>query len=149
MVIEMQKLKFKKLHENAVIPKRANETDAGLDFTAVSKDYKIDSNGDKAYVEYDTGISVAIPEEHVGLMFPRSSVSDVDLILSNSVGVIDSGYRGSIKFRFREFGPNTYGVGDRIGQLVIVPIRLWEVEEVEEFESTTERGANGFGSSGK
>jgi dUTP pyrophosphatase len=73
-------------------------------------------------VTYDTGLSMEIPEGYVGLLFPRSSISKTILNLSNSVGVIDSGYRGPIMFKFRYLEEGlVYDVGDRIGQILIIP----------------------------
>ena len=153
------KVKIKKLHKNAVIPKYSNVGDAGMDMTAVTAEISADG----LYVEYGTGIAVEIPEGYVGLIFPRSSLSKTSLILSNHVGVVDSGYRGEIKFRFKdtrmrsriEYGidqyfcsDTVYKVGDRIGQLMIIPYHKIEFEEVEELDSTN-RGEGGFGSTGK
>ena len=90
------KVKIKKLHNDAVIPQYAKKGDAGLDLTAVEKYYDI-----HGCVVYKTGIAVEIPEGYVGLVFPRSSVSKTDLTLTNSVGVIDSGYRGEITMKFK------------------------------------------------
>lgn len=89
-------VKIKKLHKNAVIPQYAKKGDAGLDLTAVEKHYDI-----HGCVVYKTGIAVEIPEGYVGLVFPRSSVSKTDLLMANSVGVIDSGYRGEITMKFK------------------------------------------------
>ena len=86
-------LKFSKLHPDAVIPYRANNNDAGVDLVATSL---IKSN---SYWEYGTGLAVEIPSHMVGLIFPRSSISNTCHFLLNSVGVIDSGYRGEIKLR--------------------------------------------------
>jgi dUTP pyrophosphatase len=138
-------LKIKLLATNAVLPSRAHATDAGLDLTATSY------NWTKDYIEYGTGLAVAIPPGHVGLIFPRSSLTTKDLILGNSVGVIDEGYLGEILFRFKQVldqnvRRNIYSVGDRIGQLVVVPIPRLEIELVDKFEDT-ERGTGGFGSS--
>lgn len=89
----------------------------------------------------------------MGLIFPRSSIAKTDLALTNSVGVIDSGYRGEIKFKFAlntddsKLDFATYKVGDRIGQLVIMPYPQIELVEAEEL-SDSERGTGGFGSSG-
>ena len=88
------KVKIKKLNEDAVIPKYSKSGDAGLDLTAISKIYDEFGN-----VEYDTGLAFEIPENYVGLIFPRSSNCKKDLLLSNSVGVIDSNYRGSVKIK--------------------------------------------------
>jgi dUTP pyrophosphatase len=100
-------------------------------------------------VTYDTGLSIEIPEGYVGLLFPRSSVSKTTLNLANSVGVIDSGYRGPLmlKFRYLEEG-DVYEVGDRVAQLVIMKLPFVEIIEVSEL-SSSERGEGGFGSTGK
>lgn len=136
------KLQIKKLNENAVLPNAANPGDAGLDLIATSIDYNV------SYLEYGTGLAVAIPSGHVGLLFARSSVSDRGLLLANGVGVIDSGYRGELKVRFKVVPTSPvrrYEVGDKIAQLVIVPIPSVSVEEVQDLDST-ERGQGGFGS---
>jgi len=136
------KVKFKRLSDEAVVPRRAKLGDAGADLTATSVNTFVD------YTEYGTGIAVEIPEGYVGLVFPRSSISNKNQVLSNSVGVIDSGYRGEIRARFKSTGQsNKYNQGDRIAQLVIVPFVQAEYEEVQEL-SNTERGSGGFGSSG-
>lgn len=88
------KIKFKKLNSNAVIPKRGTTGAAGFDLTAVSMYVKENT------LKYDTGIAVEIPPGYVGLVFPRSSVCKTGLSLANSVGVIDSDYRGSISLCF-------------------------------------------------
>lgn len=139
------KIKIKKLQENAVIPKYAKNGDAGLDLTAID----IIENT-TFQVTYDLGISVEIPEGFVGLVFPRSSIRNKELILSNSVGVIDSGYRGNIQATFIKtngLDSNKYYVNERVAQLLIIPYPQIEFEEVEEL-SETERGAGGYGSSG-
>lgn len=79
------KVKIKKLNENAVIPSYSKQGDAGMDLVATSKIF--DKYGN---VEYGTGLAMEIPEGHVGLIFPRSSISKKDLALTNAVGVIDS-----------------------------------------------------------
>lgn len=140
------KVKVKKLNPKAIIPKYAHPTDAGLDLTAVS--YERDSNN---LIVYHTGLSIEIPEGYVGLIYPRSSISKYDLELTNSVGVIDSGYRGEILFKFRETTkdfPNIYVPGDRVGQLIIVPYPSIELEETNEL-SSSDRSDKGFGSTGK
>ncbi len=139
---------FKKINSNAVNPKYAKQGDAGLDMTAVSI-----IETDK-YIEYGTGISIQIPYGYVGLLFPRSSITNVDMLLKNSVGIIDSGYRSEIKFRFLDIGKNSftenknYKIGDRIGQLIIIPYPAIELKEVDEL-SESERGLGGYGSTGK
>lgn len=137
------KVKIKKLVPEAIVPKYAKTGDAGLDFTAVSK--SIDSNGN---IVYGTGLAVEIPTGHVGLLFPRSSISNYSLLMSNSVGVIDSGYRGEIICKMKQSNFKSYVIGDRIAQLIIVPYPAIEFEEVDEL-STTERGDGGYGSTGK
>jgi len=153
------KVKIKKLHSDAVIPKYAKVGDAGLDLTATSR--TADEFGN---IVYTTGLSLEIPEGHVGLIFPRSSISKYDLVLCNHVPVIDSSYRGEIILKFNlatsamnkvvfSYGDNEYlninqyNVGDRIGQIIILPYPQIELEEVEEL-SETERGSGGWGSSG-
>lgn len=134
---------YKSSHPLAKEPTYNFPTDAGADLYAASICYCLD------YVEYDTGIHIEIPSGYVGLIFPRSSISKTSLSLSNSVGVIDSGYRGSIKLRFKYTDQlmKTYEVGDRIGQLMIVPYPTISFKKVEEL-SNTERNNGGFGSSG-
>jgi len=141
------KLKIKKLHPNAVIPQYAKPGDAGLDLTATTKSEYINN-----IITYGTGLSMSIPDGYVGLLFPRSSIYKQDMYLTNCVGVIDSGYIGEIMFKFAitesEQYANTYNIGDRIGQLILFPYPQVTIEEVEEL-TETERGTNGFGSTGK
>lgn len=165
------KVKIKKLLENAVIPTYAKDGDAGLDLTATS--IKYDEQGN---IVYGTGLAFEIPKGYVGLVFPRSSNSKTNLFLTNSVGVIDSGYRGEVTLKFkssiRSYNPFTfwwyrivrknykkalrldnntagsYEIGDRVGQLIIMKYPTIEFEEVDKL-SETERGTGGYGSSGK
>jgi len=134
-------VKIKKLHELVEIPTYAKPGDAGMDLTAVS--IEKDAYGNAVI---HTGLAVEIPEGYVGLVFPRSSISKYDMHLRNSVGVIDSGYRGEImlKFSFLEDG-NLYQMGDKVAQLIILPYPQITFEEVDEL-SETERGEGGFGS---
>ena len=155
-------VKIKKLHKDAVIPKYAKAGDAGMDLTAVSMN--IDEYGN---ICYGTGLAFEIPEGHVGLVFPRSSNCKKGVILTNCVGVIDSGYRGEVSFKFRPLMDrakdiytdstyeyeirtlrDTYKVGERIGQIIILPYPQIEFVEVDEL-SQTERGTGGYGSSGR
>lgn len=138
------KVKIKKLDPRAVTPFYASPGDACMDLTAISEAIVEDSG--YGYAEYGTGLAFEVPENHAMLIFPRSSISNQGLILSNSVGVVDSGYRGEVKLRFKYIkGANKYSVGDRIGQFMIIPRPIMELEEVEEL-SETERGSGGFGS---
>ena len=136
------KIKIKKLVPEAIIPKYANPGDAGMDVYAVSK-----IETDK-FVEYGTGLAFEIPTDHVLFVFPRSSVSNTHLQMANSVGVLDSGYRGELKLRFRKHGTDDYNVGDRVGQIILLPFPLVEFDEVEELGESV-RGGGGFGSTGK
>ena len=140
------KIKVKKIDKDAVIPKYSKIGDAGLDLTAI----KITSNT-TYQVEYDTGLVFEIPFGYVGLLFPRSSICKYELELSNSVGVIDSGYRGPIKFIFNKtngFNSFKYQEGDRIGQLLVIPYPEIDLMEVDEL-SDSDRSVSGFGSTGK
>jgi dUTP pyrophosphatase len=136
------KVKIKKLHKDAVIPKYAKDGDAGMDLTAV------EVAADGGTITYKTGIAVEIPRWHVGLLFPRSSVYKTGQRLTNCVGVIDSGYRGEIMMKFT-LSPyqREYNIGDRVGQLIIMPYPKIEFEEVEEL-SKSARGNTGYGSTG-
>ncbi|MBR0291113.1 MAG: dUTP diphosphatase [Bacteroidales bacterium] len=140
-------VRFKKLHPEAVVPTKAHPQDAGFDLTCTTVE------NDDNCISYGTGIAVEIPDGYVGLVFPRSSVYRKDLILSNSVGVIDSNYRGEISMKFKTdgipggFSVAAYEVGDRIGQLLIIPYPEIEFEEAEEL-SESDRGEGGYGSTG-
>lgn len=153
------KIKIKKLSESAVIPAKAHASDAGFDLTATS--CHIDDYG---AMVYGTGIAMEIPDGYVGLVFPRSSIAKKDIVLSNCVGVIDSGYRGEVmaKFKptnfFKEYNNrrgiccpidgSIYGIGDRIAQIIIMPIPEVEFDVVSTL-SDSDRGNGGYGSTGK
>ena len=137
------KVKIKKMHPEAIIPSYAKPGDAGMDLTAVD----VSTPGGK-HITYHTGLAIEIPEGYVGLLFPRSSVYKTGQTLSNCVGVIDSGYRGEImlKYTLSPYGLD-YQIGERVGQLIIMPYP--HVEFVEENQLTqTERGEGGYGSTG-
>lgn len=139
-------IKFKKLTAEAVAPKQGTPGSAGFDLTATSMTF----DTQYSVVVYGTGISVEIPKGYVGLVFPRSSIYKTGLVLSNAVGVIDSDYRGEImaKFHLQIPGGVPYQIGDRIAQLVIVPIP--DVDYIDSPDlSETERGTAGYGSTGK
>jgi len=167
-------VKIKKLVPEAVIPQYMRMDDSGMDLVATSKIF--DEHGN---VVYGTGLAMQIPVGYVGLIFPRSSNSKKDLLLCNSVGVIDPGYRGEVILKYKPsgyfasdpqdslaegtvtehfdfvcFGKEdiddednvaVYNVGDRVGQIIIIPRPVIEWEEVYTL-SHTERGALGFGS---
>jgi dUTP pyrophosphatase len=146
---ERMQVKIKKLSPEAVIPSYAKVGDAGMDLVATKIiNETLDS------ITYGTDIALEIPEGFVGLVFPRSSIRKTHLHLSNSVGVIDSGYRGEIQATFKKVqgisnnALDNYKVGDRIMQIMIIPHPPIQFEEVEELNNT-ERGEGGFGSTGK
>jgi len=137
------KVNIKRLHSDAVIPRYAKPGDAGLDLTAVDV-----SNDQYGCLTYHTGLAVEIPEGHVGLLFPRSSIYKTGQMLTNCVGVIDAGYRGEIMMKFTLSGNRSeYEIGDRIGQLIIMPFPSIDFIEVTDL-SSTDRGSGGYGSTG-
>lgn len=140
-------LRFIKLRDDAIVPTHAHEGDAGSDL------YSVESvtlePGARAKVA--TGIAVAIPDGHAGLVLPRSGLAHKHgITLTNTPGLIDSGYRGELQvLMLNTDRTEAYEVmpGDRIAQLVVVAFASPEWTAVESFEETT-RGAGGFGSSG-
>ena len=153
----MLEVKIKKLHKDAVIPKYETIGSVGMDLTAVSKGY--DEHGN---VVFGTGLAIQIPEGYYADLRPRSSISKYDLVLANSVGTIDSDYRGEIILKFKPTLRKStwnngvyetdevkeYEIGDRIAQLVILPYPKVSFVEVDDL-SETERGTGGFGSTNK
>ena len=136
------RIRVKKLHQDAVIPRYAHFGDAAVDLVATRK-----WEDDHGNVCYGTGLAMEIPENHVGLLFPRSSVSKTNLRLANAVGVIDSGYRGEVMLKFDKSGDKQYEPGDRIGQLMLVPIPSIQFVQVVNLPRS-DRGLGGFGSTG-
>ena len=145
----MEVLKIKKVQENAVIPKRATEGSAGLDLCACIDSPLTLNSGDTALIP--TGLAIELPSSQYGaFVFARSGLSIKHGIgLLNAVGVIDSDYRGEIKVgvinQIKE--PYTIEPGERIAQLVIMPVATLPVEEAQTL-GESERGAGGFGSTG-
>jgi dUTP pyrophosphatase len=143
-------IKVKKLNKEAKLPFKATDGSAGFDLFAVTEKVRMELTG--PVVEYDTGLSFEVPKGHVGLLFPRSSVTTkTTLMLGCSIGVLDSDFRGSVKFQFRQVNPaarKIYNVGDRIGQIVVLPIPTLNFVEVDELSDTI-RGESGFGSTGE
>ncbi len=140
-------LPFKRLDHQASLPANAHPGDAGLDLASAA-DLEV-GPGERAMVP--TGIAVAIPDGHAGLVLPRSGLaSRHGLTLANAPGLIDAGYRGEITCAVvnldREL-PVRISKGDRIAQLVIVPIPSIESLWVKELPAS-ERGEGGFGSTG-
>lgn len=140
------KIKIKKLHELAKTPTYAHLTDAGADLYCTSKEFDKITNT----LVLGTGLAFEIPVGYVGLIFPRSSIYKTPLALSNAVGVLDSGFLGEVTFRFRiiDRPRQNYEVGDRIGQLLVLPVDKLEFEVVDEL-AASDRGTDGHGSSGR
>lgn len=160
------KIQVKKLHEDAVLPKRANVSDAGYDIVAID-DGTVDEQG---FIQYRTGISICPDLGYHVEIFPRSSISKYDLALANSIGLVDNGYRGEILVRFKPtmkiyettanenvdqkqvflthpFYIKKYVKGDKIAQLVIRRTEDAEFALVDVL-SDSQRGTGGFGSTG-
>ena len=153
----MLNVKIQKLHKDAVIPKYETNGAVGMDLTATSKTYD-----DQGNIVYGTGLAIEIPLGYYADLRPRSSISKYDLVLVNSVGTIDSDYRGELMLKFKPTLRKStwnngvyetdevkeYNVGDRIAQIVVLPYPKVSFVEVDEL-SETERGHGGFGSTGK
>ena len=142
-------VKFKRLSDKAIMPIRAHKGDAGIDVTATQITTEINECG-QVMIVYHTDLAVEIPEGYVGLLFPRSSISNKSLALTNSVGVIDSIYRGELMAKMRattDVVPSVYKVGERFAQLIIMPILDYDIVESTEL-TETERGEGGYGSTG-
>ena len=143
-------LKIKKLNENAVIPKAATMGSAGMDlYACLDADVTLKPN---ERVLIPTGIAIALESNaYVAYIYSRSGLAIKNgITLSNCVGVVDSDYRGEVKVGLINLSDKDYTVvnGERIAQMVIAPVIIPEVSEVEELDET-ERNAGGFGSTGK
>ena len=143
------KVRIKKLNDKAVMPTKAHATDAGFDLYCTSKEI----DWGRRQLVCHTGLAFEIPEGYVGLLFPRSSVSGKPLMMANSVGVIDSGYRGEVTAKFnitdtRYSAFSHYQEGDRIAQMIIIPYPEIEFEEADSL-SDSDRGTGGYGSTGR
>ena len=142
----MNTLPVRFMHPHAEVPTRAHPTDAGLDLAA-SETTQV---APRIVTLIPTGIAVAIPEGHVGILAARSSLATKKaMTLANGVGIIDSDYRGEIKIPIIPLDGchNLIQAGQKIAQLIILPIALPTVEVVAELPDS-ERGAGGFGSTG-
>lgn len=140
-------IKFKRLNSSGRLPKAANPGDAGVDLHAAEEAHI----GPGERWKVGTGLAVEIPAGHAGLVLPRSGLADRHgIALVNSPGLIDSGYRGEIGVLLLNTDPAEIfrvSAGDRIAQLMIVPYVDPEPVEADEL-SPSERGGDGFGSSG-
>lgn len=151
----------KKLSPEAVMPQRATETDAGFDLVAID-DGTVDAEG---FIQYRTGLSIEPEAGYHTEIWPRSSISKYDIVLANSVGLVDNGYRGELLVRFKpvlRFNQDKTGTvfaiipvpvkkykkGDKIAQLVVSETVNASFIESNEL-STTSRGIGGFGSTDK
>lgn len=134
------------MKSEGILPTRATAGDAGLDLYSTRITQEADNSG-KLVLVYHTDIAVEIPENHVGLLFMKSSVAKRSITMANAVGVVDAHYRGEIMLKYKvttDAIPTVYQPGEACGQLVIVPIEILEPQFVDEL-SETERGTMGFG----
>lgn len=153
----MNVIKVKKLREDAVVPKMATIGSAGSDVRACMYDEVtgqkvtkiiVPANGS---VKIGTGLAFQLPQNHVMLIMPRSSTGiKKGLMLQNTVGVLDSDYRGECFLFFKNMKDEPVEIedGERIAQVIVIPYPNLEYEEVEELD-TTERANGGFGSTGR
>ncbi len=145
----MESLKIKKVKENAIIPKRATSGSAGVDLYACIDESITVASGD--LVKIPTGIAIELPSENMAaFVFARSGLGiNHGICPSNAVGVVDSDYRGEICVGLTNHGKEPFVIEPqtRIAQLVIMPVLPLPIEEVDNL-SNTQRGENGFGSSG-
>jgi len=129
-------------------PVRAHTTDSGLDLTLIRVEKKRDS-----IFFFNTGVSIQPPEGYYTELYPRSSIYKYDFVMTNSVGIIDAGYRGVLYMPMRYVGDGDgltaaeQLVGQQVGQLVVKKLELFDVKIVDNLIDS-ERGGNGFGSSG-
>jgi len=161
---EVNVLKVKRLHPDAVFPSRAHDNDSGWDLVAI-EDGTIQEGEilEGSYLQYKTGWAIEIPKGYDAFLFPRSSIRKYDLTLANGIGLIDEGYRGELIVCFKPAGRwtsgtaggkfcgfssdhiSTYKKGDKIAQLVLRKRPEFVLEEVESL-SDSERSSGGFGS---
>lgn len=137
-------IKIKKLSADAIIPRYANPSDAGMDFFA--RENAQVSPGERKLIS--TGIALAIPPGYVGLIWDKSGIA-TKFGIKTMAGVIDAGYRGEIKILVHNLSttPYTFEKGSKVAQLLIQPVEQRSLIVVDELDET-ERGEGGFGSSG-
>ena len=133
------------LDPGAKVPTRAHDTDAGLDLRA-KRDLIVPAHGSAVF---DTGVHVELPDGCAGVLISKSGLNVKNDI--NSTGLIDQSYRGSIRVKLYNHGETSYLVraGDKISQLMVVPVRYEPVEIVDHLDMDTDRGTRGFGSTGR
>ena len=139
-------MKVKLMNEYAKLPTRGTVDSAGLDIYCPFH-IKVPADSQK---KIPLGIAVEIPKGHMGLLVPRSSMSKTPLRSASSIGIIDADYRGELSIAYENISCSDYMIfrGDRIAQLIIVPIAIVDVEETQTL-SETERGDGGYGSTGR
>lgn len=132
------------LDGGAYVPRRAHTTDAGIDLRSI-EDMTVPSHGSAVF---HTGVHVELPHGTAGLLVSKSGLNIKHGI--TSTGLIDEGYTGEIMVKLYNNSDSNYFVhdGDKISQLVVIPVMYEDVEEVDRLTEGTERGANGFGSTG-
>ena len=148
MRIEMNEISIKKVRQQAILPRRATPGSAGMDVCACINVPYVLQPGERVLIP--TGFAMALPEGWAGFVFARSGLGTrKGIALSNGVGVIDSDYRGEVCVGLCNFSQESYTIapGDRIAQLVVMPVWMGGVREVDSLEETA-RGENGFGSTG-
>lgn len=152
--VPQQCLRIKRLHPDAVIPQYATSGSACFDLHAIDCGHQTPVFGSAPGVTFRTGLAFEVPPGHVLLVFSRSGHGfKHDTRLTNCVGVIDADYRGELLVRLMRDGGNALDTlrvnpGDRIAQAMLVPIPRVQIVEADDL-SETERGAGGFGSTGR
>lgn len=148
-ISDNMELKFKRLKDSAVLPIRGTKGAAGIDLTCTNITTTL-NEANQLMLVYHTDLAVEIPKGYVGLLVPRSSIWKKSLMLTDSLGIIDSDFRGEIVAIMKattDTVPAIYKQGERFCQLVILKKPEYTIKEVEEL-SKTERGEGGFGSTG-
>ena len=145
----MEKVAVKKLRPGAVMPKFGSKEAAGADLYACLEESVSIAPGQTVFIP--TGLAMALPRGYVGLVYARSGLAcKQDLAPANKVGVIDSDYRGEIRVGLVNLSPESYTIqpGERIAQLVVMPVVQFSASEADALEETS-RGSGGFGSTGR
>lgn len=146
--MEIQKVRIKKMNENAKIPTYGTEFAAGADLYACIDKTEVIASGETKLIK--TGVAMEVPIGYAGLIYARSGLaSKKGLAPANKVGVVDSDYRGEIMVALHNHSKEDKQIepGERIAQLVITPYLKADFEEIPELDDT-DRGSNGFGSTG-
>ena len=142
-------IKFKRLSDKAIAPTKAHSTDAGFDLTCTRITTEINECGQLVLV-YHTDLALEIPEGYYGAVVPRSSISKKSLRQCNTPGTVDAGYRGEVTVKMvstTDVIPSVYKEGERMAQILILPVPDVQFEESETL-SETERGEGSYGSTG-